>query len=98
MDLATSGDLERVLTRLPKVLGGEQVATISDLADLESTWPAASALHADTQRLHREFALVRAEVRSAWFTRVSWLVGCLMVATGARWTLISQFVWAMVTA
>ncbi len=96
--LATAAELERVLTRLPKTLSGEQVAHISDLADLESTWPDASALHADTQRLHRDFALVRAGVRSAWFTRGAWVVAALAVAYAVLWTLVAQFVWTMVSA
>lgn len=95
--LATSAELERILTRLPKVMSGEHVAHISDLADLETTWPDASARHADTQRLNRHFALVRAEVRSAWIVRGAWGVAGLAVAYGILWTLINQFVWNMVS-
>ncbi|MEQ1736918.1 MAG: hypothetical protein ABL886_11020, partial [Rhodoglobus sp.] len=96
--LATSEDLERVLTRLPKVLSGEQVANVSDLADLESTWPDTSDLHADTQRLHRDFTLVRAEVRSASFARIAWIVAAVAVASALIWTLVARFVWEMMSA
>lgn len=37
----SSRDLEGVLARFPRTLTGEEVAHVSDLADLESTWPAA---------------------------------------------------------
>ncbi len=95
--VTTSTELERVLTKLPRMLDGEQVAHISDLADLETTWPEASALHADTQRLHRQFALVRAEVRSAWLTRGAWALGALAVAYGLAWMLVARLVEIMVS-
>ncbi len=96
--VATSADLDRVLSRLPKVMSGERVAQISDLADLETTWPPASDLHADTQRLHRDFSLVRAEVRSAWMVRGAWVVAALAVAYASLWMLVADFVWKMVSS
>jgi hypothetical protein len=94
--VASSG-AERLLTRAPRELGGEAVARISDLADLESTWPAASEVTLDTQRLNREFAAVRAEVRSALRVRAAWVVGGILMAAGSLWILVAWLVQLMVS-
>ena len=94
--ISESSGLERMLTRAPSQLGGEQVARISDLADLETTWPEASEVTLDTQRLNRQFTLVRAEVRSALAIRTAWVVGALLVACSGLWMMIARFVTQMV--
>ena len=87
-----SPDLDRLLTRAPRILTGDEVAAISDLADLESTWPAPPAAQLDTQRLNREFALVRHEVRSALLRRVLWGVVAFVGAYAFVWSMVATFV------
>ena len=96
--VSASNGLERALARAPRRLDGEHVARISDLADLETTWPAASELASDTQRLNRQFALVRAEVRSAILVRDAWLVGAIILAGGTLWSLVARLVTTLVGA
>ena len=90
--VVASGQLARTLTRGPAVASGDEVARISDLADLESTWPEASEAHLDTQRLHWEFAGVCSEVRAAVVTRVLWAVVGFSITYGALWALTAFFV------
>lgn len=96
--VTASSGLERLLTRAPRRLDGEDVARISDLADLETTWPAASGLALDTQRLNRQFALVRDEVRSALIVRVAWIMGGMVIAYGVLWLMVARLVSQMVAA
>lgn len=67
-----SSDLESVLITSPQALSGDEVAFISDIADLDTTWPTAGAASADTQKLHRDFSVIRAQVRAALVRRVIW--------------------------
>jgi hypothetical protein len=90
--VVASQDLERVLTRAPRVLAGDEVAAVSDLADLESTWPTPLAAGLDTQRLHRDFAMVRHGVRSALLRRVLWGAVGFTVAYALVWTMVATLV------
>jgi len=90
--VVASPDLERLLTRTPRVLTGDEVAAISDLADLESTWPAPPPAQVDTHSLHREFALVRHEVRSALLRRVLWGALAFAGAYVFVWSMVATFV------
>ena len=90
--VVASRELERVLSRAPRVLSGGQVAAISDLADLETTWPAPPSADLDTGRLHRDFASVRREVRSALLRRVLWIVGAFVVAYVVMVTMVATLV------
>jgi hypothetical protein len=84
-----SWELERVLTRAPRTLSGDEVAGLSDVADLVTTWPRADAVDlADTQQLYRDFSAVRDEVRVALSRRILWIVAGLGLAYGAVWALI----------
>jgi Nuclease-related domain len=87
-----SSDLERFLTRAPEILGGDEVAALSDLADLESTWPAPEGTDHDLQRIHAEFALVRHDVSSAFVRRVLWGVVAFTVAYSVALGLIATLV------
>jgi len=89
--VVASGQLERVLGRSAALSSGVEVARLSDLADLESTWPAASALALDTQRLNREFTLVRHGVRSARAARLIWAAAALSGSYVLIWTVVAQF-------
>jgi hypothetical protein len=90
--VVASGQLARALTRAPALASGDEVARISDLADLESTWPEASEAQLDTQRLHRDFAAVSSHERAAVVTRVLWLVVGFTIAYGTIWALTAFFV------
>ncbi|MCU1439824.1 MAG: hypothetical protein JWP85_821 [Rhodoglobus sp.] len=84
-----SWELERVLTRAARTLTGDEVARLSDVADLVTTWPRADAVDlADTQQLYRDFSAVRDEVRVALGRRILWIVVGLGLVYGAVWALI----------
>lgn len=95
--VAASGELDRVLHRLPRVLAGTDVARISDLADLESTWPEPHQQSVDVQTLHRSFGAVRDRVREAFVRRLVWSLIGIALAAVALWILIARFV-ALVVA
>lgn len=90
-------DLERTLTRAPRSLTGDEVAAVSDLADLSDTWPLADAAALDTQALHREFASIRTEVRSALRRRVLWILSGMGLVYGVVWALIGSLVLLLVS-
>jgi hypothetical protein len=84
-----SWELERVLTRAARTLTGDEVARLSDVADLITTWPRADAVDlADTQQLYRDFSAVRDEVRVALGRRILWIVAGVGLMYGAVWSLI----------
>lgn len=88
-------DLHRTLERAPQTLDGDEVAAISDRADLGSTWPMADAAALDTQQLHRDFATVRAAVRDAADRRVLWIAAGVGVAYGLVWSFAGLLAWAI---
>lgn len=90
--VVASDDLERMLQRAPRILAGDEVAAVSDLADLESTWPMPTASSLDVQGLHRSFAVVRAQVRSALLRRVVWATSALLGGFVLLWVLIARAV------
>lgn len=87
-----SYQLERALTRAPRTLDGAHIASVSDFADLHTTWPSHSDPAADVEHLHREFALVRAEVREAFVRRVIWGVAGIIALYGVVWALVATAV------
>lgn len=92
--VVASSELERALTRAPRTLGGDEVARVSDLADLESTWPAPHGQALDVQTLHRSFALVREQVRTALLRRAFWGTLAFSVALAVTWVLVARAVTA----
>lgn len=90
--VVASDDLERMLQRAPRILAGDEVAAVSDLADLESTWPMPTASALDVQGLHRSFAVVRAQVRSALLRRVVWATSAFLGGFVLLWLLIARAV------
>ena len=91
-----SWELERALTRAPRTLPGDDVARISDLADLVTTWPSADTTDLDTQRLYRDFATIRDEVRVATARRILWAIVGIALGYGIVWGLISSLVTLLV--
>jgi len=91
-----STELERMLTRAARTLTGDEVAAISDHADLESTWPTPPAGTFDVQRLHQDFAVVREEVRAALLRRVLWGVLAFAVVYALTVGTIATLVASMV--
>jgi hypothetical protein len=78
--------------RAPRTLVGTEVAAISDLADLATTWPDAPAPRLDVRGLHRDFALVRRDVRAALLRRVLWATLGIGLLYTAVWMLVAHFV------
>lgn len=72
VEIVSSTQLERLLTTAPRVLDGDQVALISDVADVESSWPVPVATVLDTQKLHRDFGIIRGQVGRALVRRIAW--------------------------
>ena len=70
--ILSSSDLEKNLCALPQLLSGDEVASISDVADLDVTWPIAGATILDTQKLHRDFNVIRATASNALVRRIVW--------------------------
>ena len=93
-----SYQLDRVLDRAPRTLDGASVAAISDVADLAATWPAAVDCPLDIPHLHRDFALVRAEVRGALVRRVIWGTLGIAVLYCSVWALIASLVSAVIAS
>ncbi len=85
-------DLERFVTGAARTLTGAEVARISDLADLATTWPDAPAPRLDVQSLHRQLAVVRAEVRAALLHRVLWGTLGIALLYLAVWILVARAV------
>lgn len=91
-----SDQLERFLSRGARTLTGAEVARISDLADLATTWPDAPAPRLDVTGLHRQFAVVRGEVRTALLRRVLWGTLGIAIVYIAVWTLVASAVSAII--
>lgn len=92
-----SYQLERFLSRAPRTLSGDEVARVSDIADLASTWPDAAPERLDVRQLHRQFAVVRDEVRGAVLHRVLWSALGIGVLYVGVWTLIASLVSMLIT-
>jgi hypothetical protein len=96
--VVASFDLDKALTRASRVLSGDEVARISDLADRESTWPTPQPASLDVSSLHRSFALVRAEVQSAFQRRMFWLTAALAASFVVVWVLVARAVTVILTS
>lgn len=88
--IISSRDLEKVLCAAPQTLSGDEVAFISDIADLNDTWPTAGEAVLDTQKLYRDFSVIRARMSTALVRRIGWAAAatalvyisvCLTIAT-----------------
>jgi len=91
-----SRDLERVLAESPRTLTGEEVAEVSDLADLEGTWPAAAAPVLDTQALHRDFGTIRTSVNDSFVRRILWTAAATIVVYASVCSAIAALVTVVV--
>lgn len=101
--IISSRELETVLARAPRTLTGEEVAHVSDLADLGTSWPAAAsngalAQRLDTQQLHRDFGTIRSRVSDSVVRRVLWAAtGILVVYVAVCWV-VAALVTVVVTS
>jgi hypothetical protein len=96
--VVASWELEHVVTRLPRTLSGDEVASLSDVADLVTTWPRGDAVELnDTQQLYRDFSAVRADVRVALGRRILWIVAGLGALYGVVWALVGSLVSLVLT-
>lgn len=93
----TSRELAGVLARAPESLTGEEVANISDVADLESTWAAGDVIDLDTQQLHRDFGTIRARVNDALVRRILWAATGTIVVYVSVWSVVAALVTVVVS-
>ncbi|MEP6481230.1 MAG: nuclease-related domain-containing protein [Rhodoglobus sp.] len=91
-----SYQLDRFLSKAPRTLSGTEIARISDLADLATTWPEAPDPSLDVQNLHQRFAVVRNQVRSALLRRVLWGTAGVAIVYSAVWLLVASLVSAII--
>jgi hypothetical protein len=101
--IISSRELGSVLAHAPRTLTGEEVAHVSDLADLGSTWPAAesgavSAQKLDTQKLHRDFGTIRTTVSDSVVRRVLWGASATLVVYVAVCWVIAALVTVVVSS
>lgn len=97
----SSRELERALAGAPGTLTGEEVAQVSDLADLEGTWPAPdgaepASQHFDTQKLHRDFGTIRTSVNDSLVRRILWAATATVVVYATVCSLIASLVATLV--
>jgi hypothetical protein len=92
VQVVTSRQLDRWLHRQPRVLTGDAVAAISDVADQASTWHSLPGADQDPQRLFEDFAAIRDEVRTAIRRRVLWGFAAFALAYTVLWTSLAMFV------
>lgn len=93
--VVSSPQLVRWLRR-ERTLSGTEVAFISDVADRNTTWHSAPTTAEDTQLLHREFAVLRAEVTAAARLRMAWATVAFIVLFATAWTTTAFAVWSIV--
>lgn len=98
----SSRELESVLARAPLTLTGEEVANVSDVADLATTWPAArsgdtGADELDTQQLHRDFGTIRSSVSDSVARRVLWAAMGTLVVYVSVCSIVAAFVTVVIS-
>lgn len=81
----SSKQLLRWLTKLERTMFGDDVAAVSDVADRNTTWQSSAGSVEDAQQLHRDFAVLRAEVNEATRARIAWGVGGFLVVIATVW-------------
>lgn len=96
--VVVADDLGGMLGEAPQALSGDEVARISDLADLSDTWPGAQSDPLDTQQLHTDFAVIRGEVRVALGRRILWAAAVSGLVFGVVWGIIASLVMVVITA
>jgi Nuclease-related domain len=80
-----SRQLLHYLRGLDRTLDGAEVASISDVADRDTTWHAAPGPAEDTQALSQHFAELRATVQEATQARIFWGIVAFAVVAAAVW-------------
>ncbi|NEM90379.1 nuclease-related domain-containing protein [Galbitalea soli] len=88
----TSRQLVRWLLKADRVLSGEQVASVSDVADRPSSWRTPSVATQDTEQLHRDFAEFRSEVTIATRRRLLWASLAFVGVCLAVWASVAVIV------
>ncbi|HEY1530314.1 MAG TPA: nuclease-related domain-containing protein [Galbitalea sp.] len=83
--VVASRQLVHYVDRLAPRLDGAEIAMISDFADRESTWRAATGPAQDTQQLAVDFAVLRKEVQDATQTRIFWAVVAFAAVAACIW-------------
>jgi hypothetical protein len=88
--------LRRTLAHGRPRLGGDAVASISDLADRPQIWP--DLPDDDTVTLHREFAVIRERVAVALRRRTGWAIAVFATGTATMCGAIAAYVSLVVLA
>jgi hypothetical protein len=83
--VVSSKQLMHHLDRLDRTLSGADVASISDVADRDTTWQTTQGPAEDVHQLADDFAALRAAVRQSIRTRVLWGVVALVVVAICAW-------------
>jgi hypothetical protein len=103
--VVASRELEGAITHAPRTLTGEEVALVSDLADLESTWPVSvraderlDTQHLDTQQLHRDFGTIRTTVNDSLARRVLWGSAVTLAVSATMCSIIATLVTTVVNS
>lgn len=94
----SSRELEGFITRAPHTLAGEEVALISDISDLATTWPTTHPGDLDTQQLHRDFGTIRTRVNDALVRRILWAAGATVVVYATVCSLVATLVTVVMRA
>jgi hypothetical protein len=87
-----SRELEGFITSAPRTLTGEEVALVSDLSDLATTWPATHSGELDTQQLHRDFGTIRTSVNDGLVRRILWAAAATIVVYAVVCSLVATLV------
>ena len=90
--VVASKQLLHFLDRLDRTLDGAEVASISDVAERDSTWRASPGPTQDTEQLTRDFASLRAEVQDAAQARLFWGIVVFAVVAGSVWVSTTMIV------
>jgi hypothetical protein len=83
--VVSSKQLLRWLKGLDRTLEGIDVATISDVADRNTTWRAADTPLEDTPQLNRDFGELREQVRRATRLRIAWGILAFAILAAVVW-------------
>ncbi|MEV8254983.1 nuclease-related domain-containing protein [Rhodoglobus sp. NPDC076762] len=96
--ILTSMQLEQWLLSSPVVLSGEEVATLSTIAESADTWPPAQEVVTHSRNITRAFVRIHHDVRTASARRFFWVVTALILTFLSVWSLVSVLTELVVTS
>ncbi|MCY7412123.1 MAG: NERD domain-containing protein [Salinibacterium sp.] len=93
VSVVQSAILGSTIVSAAQALSGHEVAGLSDLAELSSTWPVKSAVRQDLTQLFGEFDAIRGEVSAAYRRRVVLIAVSVVAAYLAMVIALAQLSW-----